>query len=62
MIAGLTPSSEVAMLLLGVVLGATPSATLGRILAAWLGKRVGVKPSEIAAYAEASDGDGEAPE
>jgi len=50
---------DVHLLLLGVALGAIPSAMLGRIMAAWFGKRAGVKPQEISAYAEASDGDGE---
>jgi len=49
--------SDIQMLLLGVALGAAPSAMVGRIMAAWLAKRAGVKPREIAAYAEASDGD-----
>jgi threonine synthase len=51
--------SEIEMLLLGVLLGAAPSAMVGRILAAWLAKRAGVKPGEIAAYSEAADGDAE---
>ena len=52
-------ASNLELILLGVALGAIPSAMLGRIMAAWLGKRAGVKPSEIAAYSEASDGESE---
>lgn len=49
--------NDVHLLLLGVALGAAPSAELGRVLLAALAKRVGVKPGEITRYAEASDGD-----
>jgi len=46
-------------IIFGVALGAVPTATLGRIGAAWLAKRVGLKPSDLREYAEASDGDDE---
>jgi hypothetical protein len=45
------------LILFGVALGATPSAQLGRIGAAIIAKRAGLKPQEIAAYDEAADGD-----
>ena len=45
------------LILFGVALGAVPSAQLGRIGAAWLAKRAGLKPREIAQYSEAADGD-----
>jgi hypothetical protein len=45
------------LLLLGVALGAVPSARLGRIFAAALAKRLGLKPREIAQYDEAADGE-----
>jgi threonine synthase len=46
-------------ILLGVALGAIPTAMLGRIAAAWLAKRAGLKPREIAQYSDAADGDSE---
>jgi hypothetical protein len=51
--------TEIELILLGVALGAVPTAMLGRITAAALAKRAGVKPAEIAEYSEASDGDGD---
>lgn len=46
---------NVETLLLGVALGAIPSATLGQLMVVWLGQRLGVKPSEITEYREATD-------
>jgi hypothetical protein len=48
------------LLLIGVALGAIPSATLGRIMTAYLAKRAGLKPSEIQEYQNAADGDADA--
>jgi len=45
------------LILFGVALGATPSARLGRIGAAWIAKRAGLKPDEIEQYSDATDGD-----
>lgn len=42
-------------LLLGVALGAIPSAELGRIAVAALGKWMGVSPKQITAYNDATD-------
>jgi len=42
-------------LLLGVALGAIPSAQLGRIMIVVLGKRLGVKPKEIESYQDATE-------
>jgi|APHM01.1.fsa_nt_gi hypothetical protein len=50
-------ASDATLLLLGVALGAAPSATVGRIAAAWLAKKAGVAPAEVAAYESATDGD-----
>jgi hypothetical protein len=50
-------ASDATLLLLGVALGAAPSATVGRIAAAWLAKKAGVAPAEVAAYEAATDGD-----
>lgn len=49
--------NELELILLGVALGATPSASLGRIMAAYLAKRAGLKPQEIREYSDATDGD-----
>jgi Zn-dependent M32 family carboxypeptidase len=48
---------DIHLLLAGVALGAVPSATLGRIMAAALAKRLGVNPREVAEYSDAADGD-----
>jgi hypothetical protein len=49
--------TELELLLLGVALGAIPSAELSRIVVAYLGKRLGVAPKEIRQYNDATDGD-----
>jgi len=48
---------NVETLLLGVALGAIPSAELGRIAVAFLAKRLGVTPKEITSYNEATSDD-----
>jgi hypothetical protein len=50
------------LILFGVALGAVPSAQLGRIASAWLAKRAGLAPAEIAQYSEATDGDDDTPQ
>lgn len=51
--------TEWQLLLLGVALGAIPTARLGRVATAALAKRLGLKPREIAQYDDAADGDSE---
>ena len=46
-----------AVILVGVALGAIPSAALGRLMVVWLAKRIGVSPKEIERYGEATDGE-----
>lgn len=41
-------------LLLGVALGAIPTAELGALMLAWASKRLGVSPSEIARFGDPS--------
>ena len=45
---------------LGSRLGAIPTAMLGRIAAAWVAKRAGLKPPEIEQYSDAADDSEEA--
>lgn len=47
--------NQLEALLLGVALGAVPSAELGRIMVALLGKWAGVKPKQIEEYNEAAE-------
>jgi threonine synthase len=49
--------NDIHWILIGVALGAVPASTLGRIGAAWLAKKAGLKPGEIQEYTEATDGD-----
>jgi len=44
--------NDLQTLLLGVALGAIPSAELGSLLLAYLSKRLGVAPSELANFAD----------
>jgi len=49
--------TEAELLLLGVLLGAVPTAMLGQIAAAAIAKKLGVKPNEIKQYQAAADGE-----
>lgn len=49
------PGTYTAILILGVALGAIPSSELGKLMVAWLAKKLGVKPSDIRQYEQATE-------
>ena len=49
--------NDVELILLGFVLGATPSYEISAVVTAALARRVGVSPSALAKYDEATTGD-----
>lgn len=51
----MSPESQIFWLVLGITLGSIPQIKLGRIMVAWLSKRLGVKPKDIENYQEATD-------
>jgi hypothetical protein len=48
-------NETITLLLIGVALGSIPTRELGRIMVAFLAKRVGVKAKEIERYEKATD-------
>lgn len=55
--------NELELLLIGVALGAVPTAQLGQLMLAGLGKWAGISPREINQFQQATeggDGDGDA--
>lgn len=47
--------NDIQLLILGVALGAIPTAQLGQLLLAALGKRLGISPREIQEYEKATE-------
>lgn len=49
--------TDLELVLLGVALGAIPTASLGRLALAWLAKRAGLEPQEIREYSNTTEED-----